>query len=242
MHGVDIAVAIPVKGAIHQPVCQPVVLQKQMGSDVFCLTVEARRNGESFFADELQRCAAQRKRKQEVYMIDAVQRPFQHRAFRPRNDDAVLAHITVERSCGKRRHDIIIRLVFAIGVRADNTNGVSLGAQRTDQVHRRNGHAVILFAEHVTDNANGQNNLFPDGPFFTGQSMLFDRCAKKGFLRMKNLFCFDIQKRFFIWRRERDSNPRYGSPYTRFPVVRLRPSSAISARHFVDLCYLTTIR
>ena len=37
----------------------------------------------------------------------------------------------------------------------------------------------------------------------------------------------------FLWRRERDSNPRYDSSYTRFPVVRLRPSSAISARRFV---------
>ena len=27
-----------------------------------------------------------------------------------------------------------------------------------------------------------------------------------------------------IWRRERDSNPWYGSPYTRFPIVRLRPA------------------
>ena len=26
------------------------------------------------------------------------------------------------------------------------------------------------------------------------------------------------------WRGERDSNPRYGSPYTRFPIVRLRPA------------------
>src|SRR3546814_10307053 len=25
------------------------------------------------------------------------------------------------------------------------------------------------------------------------------------------------------WRRERDSNPRYGSPYTHFPGVRLQP-------------------
>ena len=26
-----------------------------------------------------------------------------------------------------------------------------------------------------------------------------------------------------FWRRERDSNPRYGSPYTHFPGVRLQP-------------------
>ena len=44
----------------------------------------------------------------------------------------------------------------------------------------------------------------------------------------------------FFWRRERDSNPRYHSWYTRFPVVRLRPSSAISARRLLHLCYITT--
>ena len=32
------------------------------------------------------------------------------------------------------------------------------------------------------------------------------------------------KSRVIWWRRERDSNPRYGSPYTRFPVVRLRPA------------------
>ena len=31
------------------------------------------------------------------------------------------------------------------------------------------------------------------------------------------------------WRRERDSNPRYGFPYTRFPSVRLQPLGHPSA-------------
>ena len=30
------------------------------------------------------------------------------------------------------------------------------------------------------------------------------------------------------WRRERDSNPRYGFPYTRFPSVRLQPLGHLS--------------
>src|SRR5690606_4962115 len=30
------------------------------------------------------------------------------------------------------------------------------------------------------------------------------------------------------WRRERDSNPRYGFPYTRFPGVRLQPLGHLS--------------
>ena len=33
-----------------------------------------------------------------------------------------------------------------------------------------------------------------------------------------------------IWRRERDSNPRYGFPHTRFPSVRLQPLGHPSAR------------
>ena len=32
----------------------------------------------------------------------------------------------------------------------------------------------------------------------------------------------------FRWRRERDSNPRYGFPYTRFPSVRLQPLGHLS--------------
>ena len=31
------------------------------------------------------------------------------------------------------------------------------------------------------------------------------------------------------WRRERDSNPRYGFPYTRFPSVRLQPLGHLSS-------------
>jgi hypothetical protein len=36
------------------------------------------------------------------------------------------------------------------------------------------------------------------------------------------------------WRRERDSNPRYGFPYTRFPSVRLQPLGhpSGSSRHY----------
>lgn len=32
------------------------------------------------------------------------------------------------------------------------------------------------------------------------------------------------------WRRERDSNPRYGFPYTHFPGVRLQPLGHLSVR------------
>ena len=32
------------------------------------------------------------------------------------------------------------------------------------------------------------------------------------------------------WRRERDSNPRYGFPHTRFPSVRLQPLGHLSAK------------
>jgi site-specific DNA recombinase len=31
------------------------------------------------------------------------------------------------------------------------------------------------------------------------------------------------------WRRERDSNPRYGFPYTRVPGVRLKPLGHLSS-------------
>ncbi len=35
------------------------------------------------------------------------------------------------------------------------------------------------------------------------------------------------------WRREWDSNPRYGFPYTRFPSVRLQPLGHLSGDEFV---------
>ena len=39
------------------------------------------------------------------------------------------------------------------------------------------------------------------------------------------------RSRIVNWRRERDSNPRYGDkPYTRFPVVHLRPLGHLSER------------
>ncbi len=37
------------------------------------------------------------------------------------------------------------------------------------------------------------------------------------------------------WRRGRDSNPRYGCPYTRFPSVLLRPLGHLSAHH--EICF-----
>ena len=37
---------------------------------------------------------------------------------------------------------------------------------------------------------------------------------------------------FDNWRRERDSNPRYGFPYTRFPSVRLQPLGHLSGASF----------
>src|SRR5579871_192995 len=43
-----------------------------------------------------------------------------------------------------------------------------------------------------------------------------------------------------LWRRERDSNPRYGFPYTHFPGVRLRPlghlSSALLMAKMIRIC------
>src|SRR5690349_3279267 len=41
-----------------------------------------------------------------------------------------------------------------------------------------------------------------------------------------------------IWRRERDSNPRYGyKPYTRFPGVRLQPLGHLSAEATLQTHY-----
>ena len=39
----------------------------------------------------------------------------------------------------------------------------------------------------------------------------------------KPIFKLLILFGYLIWRRERDSNPRYGFPYTHFPGVRLQP-------------------
>ena len=36
---------------------------------------------------------------------------------------------------------------------------------------------------------------------------------------------------FIVWRRERDSNPRYGHPHTRFPSVLLKPLGHLSIWH-----------
>src|SRR3954468_17960778 len=37
-----------------------------------------------------------------------------------------------------------------------------------------------------------------------------------------------------IWRREWDSNPRYGFPHTRFPSVRLKPLGHLSGAHSLE--------
>jgi hypothetical protein len=36
----------------------------------------------------------------------------------------------------------------------------------------------------------------------------------------------------WLWRREWDSNPRYGFPHTRFPSVRLKPLGHLSEEAF----------
>src|SRR5213593_322133 len=38
----------------------------------------------------------------------------------------------------------------------------------------------------------------------------------------------ELYQLFNAWRREWDSNPRYGFPYTRFPSVRLKPLGHLS--------------
>ena len=48
------------------------------------------------------------------------------------------------------------------------------------------------------------------------------------FLRTYPLYMY-IQFNLFIWRRERDSNPRYGLTYTHFPGVLLQPLGHLSS-------------
>src|SRR5947207_6297517 len=52
--------------------------------------------------------------------------------------------------------------------------------------------------------------------------MLQDRVLRGAFgvTERKAASCREVLRR---WRREWDSNPRYGFPYTRFPSVRLKP-------------------
>lgn len=38
----------------------------------------------------------------------------------------------------------------------------------------------------------------------------------------------EVRRQKFGWRREWDSNPRYGFPHTRFPSVRLKPLGHLS--------------
>ena len=51
----------------------------------------------------------------------------------------------------------------------------------------------------------------------------------------------DIRGRWrtMVWRREWDSNPRYGSPYTHFPGVRLQPLGHPSADEFARQTIIT---
>ena len=47
---------------------------------------------------------------------------------------------------------------------------------------------------------------------------------------------------FFLWRRERDSNPRTDSSVTRFPIVRLRPaqpSLRVTTFWYYSILYFT---
>jgi DNA-binding transcriptional LysR family regulator len=69
---------------------------------------------------------------------------------------------------------------------------------------------------------------------------LFDRSTRgavptvsgAGFLNQARRIVSDLQGRRElvngIWRREWDSNPRYGFPHTRFPSVRLKPLGHLS--------------
>ena len=51
--------------------------------------------------------------------------------------------------------------------------------------------------------------------------------AEQTALRADHIFGGNLNSEF--WRRERDSNPRYGCPHTRFPSVLLRPLGHLSA-------------
>ena len=55
------------------------------------------------------------------------------------------------------------------------------------------------------------------------QRCAYDKASENPFLSAKKQLYPRVQIKL-LWRRERDSNPRYVLPYTRFPIVRLRPA------------------
>jgi hypothetical protein len=70
----------------------------------------------------------------------------------------------------------------------------------------------------------------------TFSGLLFVSALRLGFCRLDRLFGEKIALFVFAmkiwrlngWRREWDSNPRYGFPHTRFPSVRLKPLGHLS--------------
>jgi hypothetical protein len=68
---------------------------------------------------------------------------------------------------------------------------------------------------HMPTHANPQLRATADGP---NEQIISEN---RPFFNMFAGGC--EQPRTLGWRREWDSNPRYGCPYTRFPSVRLRP-------------------
>jgi hypothetical protein len=57
----------------------------------------------------------------------------------------------------------------------------------------------------------------------------FIRHPSRGLIRgLKTMFRKYLSLFNYKWRREWDSNPRYGFPHTRFPSVRLKPLGHLS--------------
>ena len=152
MDGIHIAIEPVIEIMVDQLCCKAGILQEDMGSEVFRLAVETRRNGNALRAADLERRAAEHERDQHMHDVRAFDRLFERLLNGFRERYAVLLEILFQKQKIILRNDEEIRLPLSLRVGADYADMMALGLHTADKIHRRSGRSVVLFAENVAYN------------------------------------------------------------------------------------------
>ena len=141
-------------------------------------------------------------------------------------------------------HLALQRPMVVCGTRRKSCTGPRAG-QTFVQGARTSGWTLSCSAELTRERRTGLFDSLPDPVLRQGSAQASQRarCGTRCGLeaaRQKATAGFHELKTG-EWRRERDSNPRYGFPYTHFPGVRLQPLGHPSSAESFQVCNLVRI-
>ena len=183
MHAVHPTEHLVVEQAVRQIVDGRAVLEQYVAREILRLAVEPRRDGLAQLASDGYGRLGEREGQHAMHHVRVLDRAADYGAHGPRERDAHVPDVAVERPEVPLRAYEVPLLAHLVAVAAEYVDRMAFAFKAADEVHCRYGRSVVLFAQHVAYDGDLQCRRPPlSSLYFLCHSIIGDECRQENAL------------------------------------------------------------